>query len=81
MTGVKFYLQAKLHGMSRFSGISVYGIRNPNYRLQRSKNWTSFFETEEAAQDIKNKLQSRYPQVSFKIKKDKGYGSTGYGWN
>ena len=27
MTGEKFYLQAKLNGMRRFSGISVFGAQ------------------------------------------------------
>lgn len=83
MTGVKFYLQAKLHGMRRFSGISVFGTQysRPNYRLQRNKNWISFFESESAANDVKAKLENRYPQVVFKVKKDNHYGNTGYGFN
>ena len=83
MTGVKFYLQAKLHGMRKFSGISVSGARGvrPDYRLQRNKAWTSFFDTETSAEEVKNKLQSRYPQVIFKVKKDSNYGNTGYGFN
>ena len=83
MTGVKFYLQAKLHGMRRFSGISVFGARGlrPDYRLQRNKAWTSFFDTKTSAEEVRNKLQSRYPQVLFKVKKDNNYGNTGYGFN
>lgn len=83
MTGVKFYLQAKLNGMRRFSGISVFGAQysQPNYRLQRSKDWISFFESESAANDVRVKLENRYPQVVFKVKKDNHYGNTGYGFN
>lgn len=83
MTGVKFYLQAKLHGMRRFSGISVFGAQyaRPNYRLQKSKDWVSFFESEEAARNVKTKLENRYPHVAFKIGKDRGFGNTGYGLN
>ncbi len=82
MTGVKFYLQAKLHGMRRFSGISVFGAQysRPNYRLQRNKDWISFFESESVAKDVKAKLENRYPQVIFKVKKDNHYGNTGYGF-
>lgn len=83
MTGVKFYLQAKLHGMRRYSSISVYGSEHyrPNYRLQKSRIWTTFFDTEKAAIEVKNKLEGRYPQVAFKVAKDKTYGNTGYGLN
>ena len=83
MTEVKFYLQAKLHGMRRFSGISVFGAQysRPNYRLQRSKDWISFFESESVANDVKVKLENRYLQVVFKVKKDNHYGNTGYGFN
>lgn len=82
MTGVKFYLQAKLHGMRRFSGISVFGAQysRPNYQLQRNKDWISFFESESVAKDVKAKLENRYPQVIFKVKKDNHYGNTGYGF-
>ena len=83
MTGEKFYLQAKLHGMRRFSGISVVGAQyqRPNYRLQRNKDWMSFFDSESVANDVKVKLENRYPKVIFKVKKDSHYGNTGYGFN
>ena len=83
MTREKFYLQAKLNGMRRFSGISVFGAQysRPNYRLQRNKDWISFFESESVANNVKAKLKNRYPQVVFKVKKDNHYGNTGYGFN
>ena len=83
MTGEQFYLQAKLNGMRRFSGISVFGAQysRPNYRLHRSKDWISFFESESVANNVKAKLENRYPQVVFKVKKDNHYGNTGYGFN
>ena len=73
MTGVKFYLQAKLHGMRRFSGISVFGAQypRPNYRLQRNKDWISFFESEEIANHVKTKLENRYVRVVFEEKREK----------
>ena len=82
MTLVKFYLQAKLHGMRRFSGISVFGAQypRPNYRLQRNKDWVSFFESEEIANHVKTKLENRYPQITFRVAKDKSSG-VDYGWN
>lgn len=79
MTGEKFYLQAKLNGMRRFSGISVFGAQYS--RPNRSKDWISFFESESVANDVKVKLENRYPQVVFKVKKDNHYGNTGHGFN
>lgn len=79
MTG-KFYLQAKVHGSKRFVSIAVFRAKShrPEYRLQRSKAWTSFFNQALEAECVKAKLEQAYPSVAFKVNKDKGFGSSGF---
>ena len=83
MTGTKYYLLAKLHGMRRYCAISVYRARSsrPDYRLQRLKARTSFFDEHEQAEQVMGKLQKTYPSIPFKVKADRNNSPYGYGVN